>query len=256
MSSIVHTRTDLGHMFSRRIRDKEKMHQNLHEEYMREYIGNDADILTCWDALLTIMGSWNNGEQPTDIYDKISGTDAYSREDDSLYIDELSDMAAFWLQHFMVRKLAGEESTRWIDGVTEILSDLSQPCNRDILKLLVTLPRHTENQKRWNSYSTRYTSMPDITESSKRLPDVDMRISLIDNYYRRSHGSAWQEFVFRTEGNRLLIYKVKHNAQKEMLNFMFSTNSSLDCKVSFEISQWTNEFRYGRITKLSDYKQI
>lgn len=217
------------------------LHADLYDEYMEESIG--LTVLDC------IAKSWHDaahGFKPCEVletYHKSITSPELS------YYERAKESIDYWRHYFMVRRMQGADiSSSWQKGMIELVTNTDDFVKRKQLKLIVTIPKYTELQQRWENYELLYKSCVNVNHGQK----TGVRLELIDRYTNSTRNKREHNvFVFKDlYTNELYTYEtVRNSGEKVFLDAILSfKNNLVDCEVWTTTKSFSKNFNYNRIT--------
>ena len=124
------------------------------------------------------------------------------------------DMLEFWGFEMMQNRLAGRELTKWQKTVSKLTANPYQRIIHDDLRVIITLPKFTALQKRYQGYAEQYKT---ITSRSDRYIGY---LNIVDTYQHCTTNKNVTVYVFASPENQLYLYELCNRRDYEKRKFL------------------------------------
>jgi hypothetical protein len=204
------------------------LHEMLFNDYMEEPTG-----LTVRECVAKSIGDYESGFEAHEVIDTFKPTSYKHCENSISNADKLID---YWRNHFVNRKFQGyDTNTSWQQGVVELITNTDQIARNNQIKLIATLPLYTSVQRKWDDYSTHFSSAD--KEDIDDFPQTyRVNLRLYDTYFHKTkHTVRTKKYIFQcTDNNYLYLFtaQIKDDSQKVFLDTLLKyTNNNIQCEV-------------------------
>lgn len=124
------------------------------------------------------------------------------------------DMLEFWGFEMMQARMAGNGLTKWQKTVAKLVSNYHSTIIQDDLRVIVTLPRFTELQKRYHGYAEKYKSI------RKGSDFYNGQLTFVENYMHANSRKTAEVYVFKNDINELFLYELDSRRDWEKRMFL------------------------------------
>ncbi len=195
--------------------------------------------------------------QIIDVFRMNGGWHAFNKTEELVYNEKAKECLDFWRQHFIMRRLRGEfVHTPWQKGMIDLVKNDNELVPLSELKLVVTMPRFTDEQKRWNNYYDTYSSVHNDLLHPQRTFDDGIDLTFVESYMYYRNKPVRKRYVFVSSDNELHVYDAEPTEEVFIEAFLNQNNNKLSnahfqCSVRKHGSHLEDAFKYANILRFS-----
>lgn len=167
-----------------------------------------------------------------------SGGSDIARSKFHKFMEPAAKMIQFWQFEIMSTRIKGNQLTKWQQAMAEVVKDPARFVKHAELRLLVTMSRFTEIQKRYHRYAAEFKS---VKHNSHGHSLATTTLELVDQYQHKTTRSDNMVYVFKTESNHLAFYKISMHTQRttDMMEFLDALLALKNNRLQVQVSART-----------------